>query len=156
MVSDECSKAHDNALCRVFSNLLYPAGCREARFKRKLRFLRGKLDFFFPLSIDTELTSCQLVILNGISIAGRVAPGIFARFIPVPILTIICTFACAALIYSMSGITTVAAFVVFGILFGFFCGACKCFIYFFPTLGTVIDWGLSYRTYGTINCHLCS
>jgi hypothetical protein len=43
----------------------------------------------------------------------------------VPILTVVCTFACSALVYAVAGITTVPVFVVFGILFGYFSGARK-------------------------------
>lgn len=72
----------------------------------------------------------QLVILNGASFVGRLSPGILTKYASVATLTVITTGASGVLIIAVSGITSVAAFVIFGILYGFFAGTCKYYVCF--------------------------
>lgn len=74
--------------------------------------------------------SRQLVILNGASFVGRLSPGFITKYIPIQPLTAITTGACAVLLYAVSGITTVPAFVVFGVLYGILSGICEFYVCF--------------------------
>jgi hypothetical protein len=65
------------------------------------------------------------VILNCASFVGRLSPGILTKFVSVGTLTVVTTGACAALIISVSGITSIPTFIVFGVLYGLFAGACE-------------------------------
>jgi hypothetical protein len=66
-----------------------------------------------------------LVIVNGASFIGRLSVGVLAKYINVTWLTVVWTAVCAILIFALTGVKTVAGFVIFGIIFGLSAGACK-------------------------------
>jgi len=65
----------------------------------------------------------SLVIVNGLSCVGRLSPGFLVRYMSVVTLIVVCTGVCAIMIFALTGVTTVAGFVIFGILYGFCAGA---------------------------------
>ena len=69
----------------------------------------------------------QLVILNASAVVGRITPGLIANKVGVANIVVVATFITVGLIFTVIGLHTVAGFVVFSILFGFFSGVCACF-----------------------------
>lgn len=93
----------------------------------------------------------KLVILNGASFTGRLSPGLLVKYIPVVPLITIMAGAGAVLIFGMAGISTVAGFVVFGLLYGFCAGAGGCHIDVFLLVADSIEKS-SHSAHGSINC----
>lgn len=60
--------------------------------------------------------------MNAASFVGRVVPTIFAPRCGVFNMLIFFTYAMAALLFAMGGLTNAAGFTVFAVLFGFFSG----------------------------------
>jgi hypothetical protein len=63
-------------------------------------------------------------MLNGASVVGRVVPNIFVERFGVFNVVVPCVAACAILIFSTLAVKSVAATLVFTVLYGFFSGAC--------------------------------
>ncbi|KAI0079018.1 MFS general substrate transporter [Panus rudis PR-1116 ss-1] len=88
--------------------------------------------FYYPIfylqlnsishGLDTTFAFYSIVILNGVSIIGRVLPPFFAARSGVMNLLIICMYSCSVLIFAMIGVKTVGSTVAFSIIFGFFGG----------------------------------
>ncbi|KAL0945864.1 hypothetical protein HGRIS_012148 [Hohenbuehelia grisea] len=83
--------------------------------------------------IDTKLAFYTITIMNAASLPGRVLPSMLAdRFGPLNIMIPMC-FVSGILIFAMLGVQTVAATVVFAVLYGIFSGG------FFSLLGACIS-----------------
>ncbi|ETW75410.1 MFS monocarboxylate transporter [Heterobasidion irregulare TC 32-1] len=91
------------------------------------------LGLFFPIfflqldaithNLDPNFAFYSLAILNAASVFGRVIPSLIAQTTGVFNTIVVCTAICGILVFSMFGVTTVGAVIVFAILFGFFSGA---------------------------------
>ncbi|KAK7466082.1 hypothetical protein VKT23_004807 [Stygiomarasmius scandens] len=91
------------------------------------------IGYYFPLfylqldattrGLDSTFAFYTLVIMNASSFIGRLTPGILSQYkVPVGNMFAISSGGCAILIFGMIGIKNDAAFVVFGIIYGFFAG----------------------------------
>ncbi|KAJ7277950.1 major facilitator superfamily domain-containing protein [Mycena rebaudengoi] len=124
-----------------------PPSKREVHFWTSLhRFSRDKayvfatlgmatynIGFYFPLfflqldaishGINQTLAFYSLVIVNGSSFVGRLAPGFFAQSLGVPNMVVVASGCGAILILAMIGIGNIASVVVIGVLYGFCAGA---------------------------------
>jgi len=65
----------------------------------------------------------SLVIVNGLGCIGRLSPGFLVKYMSVVYLIVLFTGVCAIMIFALTGVTTVAGFVIFGIFYGFSSGA---------------------------------
>ncbi|EKM83347.1 hypothetical protein AGABI1DRAFT_65844 [Agaricus bisporus var. burnettii JB137-S8] len=101
-------------VCAALGLMVFPIGMYFPLFFLQLDAAKRGLSVNFAFY--------SLVILNGASFVGRLSPGFITKYIPIQPLTAITTGACAVLLYAVSGITTVPAFVVFGILYGILSG----------------------------------
>lgn len=59
---------------------------------------------------------------------GRIAPGLVSKRIGVINVMLICVSAVMALLFGLLGVKSLASVAVFAVLYGFFTGACKCFL----------------------------
>ncbi|THV06303.1 MFS general substrate transporter [Dendrothele bispora CBS 962.96] len=91
------------------------------------------IGYYFPLfylqldattrGLDPTFAFYTLVIMNASSFIGRLTPGVLSQYkVPVGNMFAISSGGCAVLIFGMIGIKTDAAFVIFGIIYGFFAG----------------------------------
>ncbi|KAF9485187.1 MFS general substrate transporter [Pholiota conissans] len=90
------------------------------------------IGFYFPvfyLQLDSikhgrseRFSFYVLVILNGCSFLGRLAPGLFIHSIGVVKMIVISASFCSALIFAMIGLSSLPSIVTIAILYGFFSG----------------------------------
>ncbi|KAF9441846.1 hypothetical protein P691DRAFT_682734, partial [Macrolepiota fuliginosa MF-IS2] len=91
------------------------------------------IGFYFPLyfiqldavkhTLDANFAFYSLVIVNGSSLIGRLSPGFLVKYVSVVNLIVVWTGICGILIIALTGVTNVAGFVVFGVIYGFSFGA---------------------------------
>jgi len=79
--------------------------------------------------LDSNFSFYTLSILNAASIFGRIVPGLYTRNFGITNMLLLVGVACGILNLSMIAVKTVAGFTIFAILYGFFSGACKTFVY---------------------------
>ncbi|KAF9485188.1 MFS general substrate transporter [Pholiota conissans] len=90
------------------------------------------IGFYFPLfylqldsikhGVNERFFFYVLVIMNGCSFVGRLAPGLFIHSIGVVRMIVIAAACCSALIFAMIGLSSVPSIVIIAILYGFFSG----------------------------------
>ncbi|EDR10229.1 uncharacterized protein LACBIDRAFT_152320, partial [Laccaria bicolor S238N-H82] len=90
------------------------------------------LDFYLQLfSIDQGISSglafYSITLLNAGSVLGRIFPNFFADRCGTYNILLPCLFISSALAFSMFAITNFTGMAVFGVLYGFWSGSCKCF-----------------------------
>lgn len=95
------------------------------------------LGLFFPyfylqlFSIDQGISSglafYSITLLNAGSVLGRIFPNFFADRCGTYNILLPCLFISSALAFSMFAITNFTGMAVFGVLYGFWSGSCKCF-----------------------------
>ncbi|KAG6381775.1 major facilitator superfamily domain-containing protein [Boletus reticuloceps] len=88
--------------------------------------------FYYPLfylqldavrhDLGDTFSFYSLVIMNTASFVGQLSSTVLVVYFHVPTMLIMATFCCSVIILGMIGVHTVAGFVVFGVLYGYFAG----------------------------------
>ncbi|KAF8141429.1 MFS general substrate transporter, partial [Boletus edulis] len=88
--------------------------------------------FYYPLfylqldavrhDLGNTFSFYSLVIMNTASFVGQLSSTVLVVYFHVPTVLIMVTFCCSVIILGMIGVHTVAGFIVFGVLYGYFAG----------------------------------